>query len=274
MGSWCTINVFSTTTSKTINESPNSYLHSDMRRNEFPIKTEVLQNNKALQVYSIKKNNGITRHKQESNPVIVSTTETDDPGIPTESNSNTSIESDLNIPSQSDLDIPIAIRKGKRIIHPIERYVSYFHLSPSFGAYTANLSNLKIPKDINEALNVHQWKIIVQEEIKALYKNETWELGNNPDEILKIKNLLVEEIEIKDLGMLRYFIGIKMAQNKQGRNMEIYMDDMLIKSREAQDHEANLRDSCENLRKYNLRLNPDKCVFGVTSRKFVGYMIS
>ncbi|GAA0147908.1 hypothetical protein LIER_36608 [Lithospermum erythrorhizon] len=43
-----------------------------------------------------------------------------------------------------------------------------------------------------------------------------------------------------------------------GRNMEIYMDDMLIKSREARDQEANLRKSFENLRKYNRRLNPDK----------------
>ncbi|GAA0146300.1 hypothetical protein LIER_06291 [Lithospermum erythrorhizon] len=41
-----------------------------------------------------------------------------------------------------------------------------------------------------------------------------------------------------------------------GRNMEIYVDDMLLKNREAQDHEANLRENFENLRKYNLWLNP------------------
>ncbi|GAA0170915.1 hypothetical protein LIER_25073 [Lithospermum erythrorhizon] len=49
---------------------------------------------------------------------------------------------------------------------------------------------------------------------------------------------------------------------------------MLIKSKEAADHEANLRESFDNLRKYNLRLNPDKCVFGETFGKFLGYMIS
>ncbi|GAA0150447.1 hypothetical protein LIER_09389 [Lithospermum erythrorhizon] len=58
------------------------------------------------------------------------------------------------------------------------------------------------------------------------------------------------------------------------RNMEIYVDDMLIKSWERAGHEANLRESFENLWKYNLRLNPDKCIFGVTSGKFLGYMIS
>ncbi|GAA0164049.1 hypothetical protein LIER_19775 [Lithospermum erythrorhizon] len=48
---------------------------------------------------------------------------------------------------------------------------------------------------------------------------------------------------------------------------------MLINSREAADHEANLQESFENLRRYNLQLNSDNCVFYVTSGKFLGYMI-
>ncbi|GAA0155040.1 hypothetical protein LIER_12863 [Lithospermum erythrorhizon] len=59
-----------------------------------------------------------------------------------------------------------------------------------------------------------------------------------------------------------------------GQNMEIYVDDMLIKRRETRDHEPNLIESFENLKKDNLRLNLDKYVFGVTSEKFLGYMIS
>ncbi|GAA0152449.1 hypothetical protein LIER_10930 [Lithospermum erythrorhizon] len=49
----------------------------------------------------------------------------------------------------------------------------------------------------------------------------------------------------------------KVFSTQIGRNMEIYVDDMLIKSREVADHEANLRESFENLQKYNMRLNPD-----------------
>ncbi|GAA0147074.1 hypothetical protein LIER_06865 [Lithospermum erythrorhizon] len=64
------------------------------------------------------------------------------------------------------------------------------------------------------------------------------------------------------------------AGYKIGWNMEIYVDDMLIKSSEASDHEANLRESFENLRRYNLWLNTEKCVFGVTFGKFLGYMIN
>ncbi|GAA0163111.1 hypothetical protein LIER_19063 [Lithospermum erythrorhizon] len=49
---------------------------------------------------------------------------------------------------------------------------------------------------------------------------------------------------------------------------------MIIKSRKVEDHEANLRESFENPRRYKLRLNPDKCFLGVTSGMFLGYMIS
>ncbi|GAA0144502.1 hypothetical protein LIER_04932 [Lithospermum erythrorhizon] len=66
----------------------------------------------------------------------------------------------------------------------------------------------------------------------------------------------------------------KVFSTQIGRNMEIYVDDMLIKNWEAYNHEANLRESFENLRRYTLWLNPNKCVFGVTSGKFMGYMIS
>ncbi|GAA0154872.1 hypothetical protein LIER_37986 [Lithospermum erythrorhizon] len=58
------------------------------------------------------------------------------------------------------------------------------------------------------------------------------------------------------------------------RNMEIYADDMLVKIWEVGDYEANHMESFENLRRNKLRLNPEKCVFGVTSEKFLEYMIS
>ncbi|GAA0161070.1 hypothetical protein LIER_17474 [Lithospermum erythrorhizon] len=49
----------------------------------------------------------------------------------------------------------------------------------------------------------------------------------------------------------------KVFSTQIGRNMEIYVDDMLIKSREAEDHEANLWESFENMRRNKLWLNPD-----------------
>ena len=63
--------------------------------------------------------------------------------------------------------------------------------------------------------------------------------------------------------------------NKQiGRNMEVYMDDMLIKSNEELAHLDDLRETFATLKQYQMKLNPGKCVFGVVSGKFLGFMVS
>ncbi|GAA0146796.1 hypothetical protein LIER_06664 [Lithospermum erythrorhizon] len=66
----------------------------------------------------------------------------------------------------------------------------------------------------------------------------------------------------------------KVLSTQVGRTIEIYVDDMLIKSWGATGHEANLWERFGNLQKYNLWLNLGKGVFRVASRKFLGYMIS
>ena len=63
--------------------------------------------------------------------------------------------------------------------------------------------------------------------------------------------------------------------NKQiGRNMEVYVDDMLVKSKEAKTHLDDLQETSDTLRRYRMKLNPTKCVFGVSSRKFLSFMVS
>ncbi|CAL9010719.1 unnamed protein product, partial [Prunus brigantina] len=59
-----------------------------------------------------------------------------------------------------------------------------------------------------------------------------------------------------------------------GTSMEVYVDDMLVKSRTANDHLRNLSLMFDKLKQYNMRLNPSKCTFGVASGKFLGFMIS
>jgi hypothetical protein len=59
-----------------------------------------------------------------------------------------------------------------------------------------------------------------------------------------------------------------------GRNVEAYIDDILVKSKKQGDLLDDLKETFDNLRKYNMMLNPKKCVFGVSSRKLLGYMIS
>ena len=52
------------------------------------------------------------------------------------------------------------------------------------------------------------------------------------------------------------------------------MDDIIAKSKESEDHLSCLRKLFDRLRRYKLRLNPNKCVFGVSSGKLLGYIIS
>jgi hypothetical protein len=58
------------------------------------------------------------------------------------------------------------------------------------------------------------------------------------------------------------------------RNIEAYIDDVVVKSKKCGDLLDDLRETFDNLRKYKMMLNPKKCVFGVSSGKLLGYMVS
>ncbi|WCJ39787.1 Retrovirus-related Pol polyprotein from transposon gypsy [Euphorbia peplus] len=66
----------------------------------------------------------------------------------------------------------------------------------------------------------------------------------------------------------------KMFKELIGKNVEIYVDDMIVKSKKAEDHASDLEVVFKILREYNLKLNPEKCTFGINSGKFLGFMIS
>nr|KYP58025.1 Transposon Ty3-I Gag-Pol polyprotein [Cajanus cajan] len=59
-----------------------------------------------------------------------------------------------------------------------------------------------------------------------------------------------------------------------GRNMEVYVDDMVVKTISVEAHAADLAEVFSQIRKHNMRLNPEKCVFGVQGGKFLGFMIT
>ncbi|KAF8052225.1 hypothetical protein N665_1585s0001 [Sinapis alba] len=56
--------------------------------------------------------------------------------------------------------------------------------------------------------------------------------------------------------------------------MEVYIDDMLVKSLIAKDHIRHLTECFDTLNKYRMKLNPMKCTFGVTSNEFLGYIVT
>ena len=58
--------------------------------------------------------------------------------------------------------------------------MSYNTLSTGYHAFASNLDRVKIPKNIEEALQIPKWKEVVMEKIRALEKNGTWEVMNFP----------------------------------------------------------------------------------------------
>ena len=65
-----------------------------------------------------------------------------------------------------------------------------------------------------------------------------------------------------------------MFRPQIGRNVEVYVDDMLVKSLDETWHLDDLKDTFDTLRRHQMKLNPSKCAFGVNSGKFLGFMVS
>ena len=66
----------------------------------------------------------------------------------------------------------------------------------------------------------------------------------------------------------------KMFQPLLGSTMEVYIDDMLLKSKQHPNHAAHLQQTFDLLREYGMKLNPSKCAFGVNVDRFLGFMVT
>nr|KYP43716.1 Retrovirus-related Pol polyprotein from transposon 17.6 [Cajanus cajan] len=66
----------------------------------------------------------------------------------------------------------------------------------------------------------------------------------------------------------------KVLAEQLGRNVEAYVDDMVVKSDSVSRHFADLQESFDTLARYQLKLNPAKCSFGVQAGKFLGFLLT
>jgi hypothetical protein len=66
----------------------------------------------------------------------------------------------------------------------------------------------------------------------------------------------------------------KCLADQIGRNIHAYVDDIAIMSKKQDDLIADLQETFNNLRKYNMMLNPTKCVFGVPAGQLLGFIVS
>ena len=79
---------------------------------------------------------------------------------------------------------------------------------------------------------------------------------------------------LKNVSAMYQRLLNKIFAHQIGRNVQVYVDDMLLKSRREDDHLDGLKETFDTLRSYNMKLNPSKCAFGVIIGKFLWFMVS
>ena len=79
---------------------------------------------------------------------------------------------------------------------------------------------------------------------------------------------------LKNAGSTYQRMMTRMFEPQLGKSIEVYIDDMVVKSKVVSEHVGDLKDIFEILRKQKLRLNASKCSFGVGLGKFLGYMVT
>jgi hypothetical protein len=79
---------------------------------------------------------------------------------------------------------------------------------------------------------------------------------------------------LKNAGSTFSRLTKKVLENQVGHNIFTYVDDIVVASKSKEDHLADLAETFANMRDARLRLNPEKCVFGVCQGKILGYLVS
>ena len=79
---------------------------------------------------------------------------------------------------------------------------------------------------------------------------------------------------LKNAGATYQRLVTKMFQAQLGKTVEVYIDDMVVKSKESQDYLADLRQIFVILCQFQLKLDASKCAFGVGSGKFLGSLVT
>ena len=78
----------------------------------------------------------------------------------------------------------------------------------------------------------------------------------------------------KNAGTTYQRLVNRIFKDQIGRNVEVYVDDILLKSRTTSTFLSDMKEVFDIRRNSRMTLNPKKCVFGITSKKFLGYLVS
>ena len=109
----------------------------------------------------------------------------------------------------------------------------------------------------------HQIPLALEDQENTAFVTPT---GNNHYKVMPL--------DLKNARSTYQRMMTKMFEPQLGKNIEVYIDDMLVKSKVVSEHVGDLESIFEILREHKLRLNASKCSFSVGSGKFLGYMVT
>jgi len=137
------------------------------------------------------------------------------------------------------------------------------YLLPSIDALVDRASGCKMLNFLHAFSGHNQIKMHPHDECKTTFMTETC-----------CYCYKVMPFGLKNAGATYQRLMDKVLAPMLGRNVQAYVDDMVVTSQERGRHTADLEELFATIAKYRLKLNPDKCVFGVEAGKFLGFLLT
>ena len=116
---------------------------------------------------------------------------------------------------------------------------------------------------LNAFQGYHQMPLALEDQEKTTYVTP---IGNYHYKVMLFS--------LKNIGSTYQRMMTRMFEPQLGKSIEIYVDDMVVKSKVVSEHLGDLGSTFDVMRKHKLRLNASKCSFGVGSGKVLGYMVT
>jgi len=132
----------------------------------------------------------------------------------------------------------------------------------SIDALVDSASGCKMLRFLDAFSGYNQIKMHPRDECKTAFMTET-----------SCYCYTVMSFGLKNAGATYQRLMDKVLAPMLGRNVQAYMDDMVVTSQERGQHAADLEELFATIAKYRLKLNPEKCVFGVEAGKFIGFAL-
>ena len=134
---------------------------------------------------------------------------------------------------------------------------------PSINALVDSASGCKMLSFLDAFSGYNQIKMHPRDECKTTFMTETCSYCYK-----------VMPFGLKNAGAIYQRLMDKVLSPMLGRNVQACVDDMVVTSHERGQHTVDLEELFATISKYRLKLNPEKCVFGVEGGKFLGFMLT